>query len=211
MRDERRATVAMSQLLADLAHLGAPLDVLGAAARVVHDETLHVELCAAAAGALDPSLPPPVPGPADLPPHGTRDLRRRTTLSVATLLCVGETLSGTLLREARDACRDPGLVRLLERMLRDESVHARFGWWWFETPIGRPRDGEPEAIARALRRLFGRLEASLGASSGSAAEGSVPPELRPLIYRRVVEERIVPGFEACGIPARLAWNERERP
>lgn len=209
MRDEQRAVVAMSQLVADLARLGAPLDVLGAGAAVIHDETRHVALCARVAHVLDPARPFRTVPP-EMPVHGTRDLRRRVVVSVVSLLCVGETLSMALLRAARDHCSDAVTADVLEHLLVDESMHSRFGWWWLETPQAALRDDEPALIEQMLGRLFARLDRSLGASAPTTADtaGAPPSAVRSQVFRTLVSETIVPRLEARGIAAAAAWDRR---
>ena len=209
MRDERRAVMAMSQLVADLSRAGAPLDVVGAGAALVHDEARHVEICAAVAEALDPSTPVYARLPL-LPPHGTTDLRRRVVLSVVSLLCVGETLSAALLAEAREACTDPVIDAVLTELLRDESIHARFGWWWLDTPQGELSPEEASAIEPMLARLFRDLERTFldDVEEGATPPGAVPADARSEVLYRVVTETIVPRLERHGVRARGAWENR---
>lgn len=211
LRDEQRAVVAMSQLVADLARAGAPVDVLGAGAALVHDEARHVEICAAVAEALDPSSPLDA-RPPYMPPHGTSDLRRRVVLSVVSLLCVGETLSAAMLAEARDACVDPAIDAALIELLRDESIHARFGWWWLDTEMGGLTEDEARAVESMLRRLFSDLEASLahGVEDRAPAPGAASAGARATAFRRVVADSIVPRLERHGVEAGRAWQERRQ-
>ena len=209
MRDEQRAVVAMSQLVADLARLGAPLDVLGAGAAVIHDETRHVDVCERVARALDPARPFRTTPP-EMPHHGTLELRHRVVVSVVSLLCVGETLSMSLLRAARDHCDDEVTTDVLEGLLADESIHSRFGWWWLETPQGELRDDERPKVARMLARLFARLDRSLGAEAPCVGDamGAPPSPVRRDVFHAALHDTILPRLEAHGIAARAAWCDR---
>jgi hypothetical protein len=213
MRDEQRAVVALTELMGDLARLGAPVDLIGAGARVIHDETRHVQICASLASALDPTRPLPAALP-ELPARSSAPAEVRAAKAVVSLLCVGETLSMFMLRAARDDSPDPVIAAVLEHLLTDESLHSRFGWWWLELAAPRLREETAREVRAMLPGLFGKLDAGLGhaAPRTPLTAGAPSSEHRADAFVRAMTETIVPRLEAAGLGASApwsAWNGRE--
>jgi hypothetical protein len=125
--DEYRSYIGFSDFLSSLNALGAPFDVLSTAVRTVRDEARHVELCRRLVGALGgddriPGTPNFIASePGDLPI--VRALRM-----VLGSLCVGETLSVSLLAATRDVATDALTREVLTVLAADESVHSQVGW-----------------------------------------------------------------------------------
>ncbi len=205
-RDEQRAVVGMTQLLADMARDGAPADVIAAGARVVDDETRHVDLCKRIAEAMSPAQriehKPP-----SLPPSSKREVRARVAMQVASLLCVGETLSMAMLAAAREECADPEIERALTHLLADESIHSRFGWWWLDLRAKTLDTAEIALLEGMLRRLLGDLDAALRPKSvaGIALPGAPSGVRQHATFLGTVRDTIVPRFEAHGIRAGMCF------
>jgi hypothetical protein len=125
--DERRSVAAAAMVAADLARLGAPPDILGAAARLIEDEVRHVEVCRVVVERLGGA---PMDGPA---PHagdgaaGDDPVEERCARWLVAGFGVGEPLSAACFAAARRQARDPLIRWALTELLRDEARHGPFG------------------------------------------------------------------------------------
>ncbi|MCB9684631.1 MAG: hypothetical protein H6738_04465 [Alphaproteobacteria bacterium] len=106
----------------------APVDLIGMSGRFLADEMVHVELACRMAAAWGGGAPLEV-DPAALGPRPdpTLDaLPAACALAIRTS-CVGETFSQPMLAHARS--KATGLAHaVLDRIVRDETPHARLGW-----------------------------------------------------------------------------------
>ncbi len=192
--DEYRSMIAFSELLAELGELAAPLDVLACAARVVRDETRHVQLCARVVTCLGG------PGQAPGEPRWVRSdkrlpVRERVARTLVESLAVGESLSVAMIAAARAETVHETLRAVTGEILADESFHGRFGmaWvhrFWMELPFSTRL-----AIENRLPGLFGALERE-------------HVQMRPELFDRTMRERIVPELCAAGVRADVAWERR---
>jgi hypothetical protein len=126
----------------------APVDLVGMAGDFVADEMLHVELNARMAMELGGGAPlladfdrltPPIAP--DLPAIA------RAAEAVVRTSCVGEALSVPLLAATRKAATHPLTHAVLDRIVRDESRHARLGWLFLEWAGDRLDAAERERLA----------------------------------------------------------------
>ena len=125
--DERDSVIAATLVAGDLARLGAPPSILGAAARVIEDEVRHVSVCATVLERLGA-------GAAEVPAEDRRknvgddpSIERRTATALVAGFGVGEPMSAGWFAAARSACRQPFLHWALTELLRDEARHGAFG------------------------------------------------------------------------------------
>jgi len=124
--NERDSVIAATMVMGDLARLGAPPPILGAAARVIEDEVRHVEVCATVIEALggDVSAPSPETTRANL---GDRALEDRCAFTLIAGFAAGEPLSAACFAAARTAAREPLVRWAYTELLRDEARHGGFG------------------------------------------------------------------------------------
>jgi hypothetical protein len=125
--DERDSIIAATLAAADLARLGAPAHIMGAAARVIEDEVRHVDVCTRV---LDRLGAVPVEQPV---------ASRRATLGddapiaarCARILIAGfavsEPMSAACFAAARRRATEPLFRWALTELLRDEARHGPFG------------------------------------------------------------------------------------
>jgi hypothetical protein len=125
--DERDSLIAATLVAGDLARLGAPPSILGAAARVIEDEVRHVGVCATVLERLGSVV-------AEVPAEDRRrdlgddqSIERRTARVLIAGFGVGESISAGWFAAARRTCREPLLRWALTELLRDESRHGAFG------------------------------------------------------------------------------------
>jgi len=140
-RAEHGSVLQFSAVTHALTRARAPVELLGALARLITDEVRHVELCARTAEAFYPEarstdLPPDFfawrmprePWP-DAPKSGERErLFAWASRAILTACCLGETLSKPMLEAVATVATDPLPRVAAEQILRDEQFHARFGW-----------------------------------------------------------------------------------
>lgn len=129
---EHRTGAACAATLEALIRARAPVDLIAVATRFPLDELAHVEMCARLAMELgggaaiyhDPNL---VPHPdAALPP-----LLYAAEL-VVRVFCVGEAISIPLLRGTARASTHPLVKQVMNRIVKDEAAHGRFGWLFLD-------------------------------------------------------------------------------
>jgi hypothetical protein len=193
--DERRAVERAAHLAADLAALQAPPALLAAAARLIADEVRHLDVCAAVAETIDPSIPV-----RNRPMATARrlDLVPRAVTGeagvVRTLLAdyaITKPASAAALADARAACREPLIAWGYGEMLRDEARHATFGanaaaWIIRRWPAHARRALWTECLAlssrAAERARDGQAEALglLPAPIGHTLPAWILPHLQPL-------------------------------
>lgn len=207
--DEYRSMTGFAELQHLVAALRAPLDVISGAARLVRDETRHVELCAHLTDLLggrrdDVVEPRWVRTPPGLAP------RLRALHHMVGSCCIGETLSVTMLRGVRAGASDPVAHAVLTQVLRDESFHARFGWLWLEAT--RLSDDDRSWLDRFVPRAFAAMERNVcppdpGRPFRPSPFGAMSAADRRAAFHETVAD-IGDRFEALDLPGHRWWRER---
>tara|TARA_B100001750_G_scaffold242271_1_gene255380 strand:- start:2041 stop:2970 length:930 start_codon:yes stop_codon:yes gene_type:complete len=233
-RAEHGSVHQFSGLVHTLARACGPLELQGALARLITDEVRHVELCAGAARAFYPEgdeaffawKPPRAPW-ADAPgPEATREaLLGWVSRAILTACCIGETLSRPMLEAVATVATDALPRSCAEQILRDEQLHARFGWEALTVLLPELGDAEREALQGWLARsLAGFERTTCGAVriedlAGSAMTiepgdperpnlGTLTEEQFAMIFYATLEHEIFPAFGELGLDAQAAWRER---
>jgi hypothetical protein len=215
-----------------------PLQVLGAAARLITDEVRHAELCAGMALACfdegregEPAIfrwdPPAAPWP-DPPPRG-EDLQPLLGWAAEAILiscCIGETLSRPMLEAIAVVTTEPLAEAVARQILRDEQLHAAFGWETLGLLLGRLEAPARGSIVARMASAFSAVEATTAcgipveAVAGRAIEivrsdapnlGTLTHEQYAMIFFATMEAQVLPQLEALGLPAFDAWRGRTRP
>ena len=221
--DEYRSQVAFTVLLTELTMAGFAFDVLGTGVRVVRDEARHVELCkrmllAVGGRATIDGTPNFVRSDPRLP------ARLRILHTVVGSLCIGETVSVRLLAAVRDNTVDPLARSVITCLTADESIHSRFGWTLLGLMAPSLTTAEREEIDRRLPVYLAAtaMVAAPGSDPNEVASdspnplatapanpfGSLPAKARREVFFECLENDILKGFEALGIDARRAWDQR---
>jgi hypothetical protein len=237
-REEYGSIHEFTALAHALCEARAPIDLLSALSRLITDEARHAELCAAMARALvpdeDPSAifewsPPAAPWP-NAPAANGGDVEPLLAWAADVVLCaccIGETISRPLFDALATSITDPVPASVVRQILRDEHLHAAFGWEtlaWLRARLGeRSRAGLETRLARRLAGFEKscvvdgvKLEDLVGrelvvASPGPGAPpnlGLLDPHDYAMIFYATIESEILPRFEALGFDAARAWRER---
>jgi hypothetical protein len=152
---EYASAAAFSSLTAALLECGAPVDLTAAAADIVVDELFHVELCSRLTTELGGAAPLrfDLEKIAPLTSRGARALMRAAELAVATS-CVSERLSVPAMARSRAMATAPLVQAVLDRLVADEGMHARLGFWFLDWAADRLTDAERARLAdRAMTTI----------------------------------------------------------
>jgi hypothetical protein len=221
-----------------LCNVRIELPVLGALARLTTDEVRHAELCAEMGLALWPEGKATEPavfrwdrprlpwvGPPALADDPTPTLAWAAE-AVLVSCCIGETLSRPMLEAIAVVATDPLAAAVAKQILRDEHLHATFGWETLALLLPRIDDAQRDALAERMMRSFGAVEASTAcgiaveAVAGKSIEiaeddepnlGTLTDEQYAMIFFATMEAEVLPQLQALGLDAMDAWQRRPRP
>ncbi len=239
-REEHGSIFEFTQVSHALTGARAPLEMLGALSRLITDEVRHAEICARMATAVWPegpsdepatfAWPPPrSPWPDPPPaPKGDEDPEPIFAWAADAILascCIGETLSRPLFEAAATVTTDPVCESVLLQILKDEHLHARFGWEALRTLRGLLSDTSRAWLERRLSMRLGEFERSCAcgltprdvAGTEVVIEPGDParPNLSMLsrhqyatIFYATLEAEILPAFQELGMDATAAWAGR---
>jgi hypothetical protein len=230
-----------STLARALAGARAPVQMLGALSRLITDEVRHAELCGTMARVVwpegetsapdafrwfEPKLPFEEP-----PPIGAKDdvepVHRWAADAILCSCCIGETLSRPLFESVATVCTDETSSAVLRQILRDEHLHATFGWEALAELLPRLGKASRAWLQKRLAERLGAFE--LGAVHGVTLEELAGKELvvepgdpaKPnlaildsrtyaMIFYATIESEILPRFAELGFDATGAWAARPR-
>jgi hypothetical protein len=206
--DEERDSVTIASLtLADLSLLGAPPEILGAAARVVEDEIRHVEVCATVIRRLGgtPTATPPRPRGG----RGDEPLEARTAHALVAGFVAGEPLSAACFAAARRRAGEPLVHWAYTELLRDEVRHGAFGaeagaWVIRAWPPDNRQQLWPACVAE-MEAFEQRAGGTDGPSSGDAfhlacqALGMVPRSVAQEAIVEAIPRWILPRLRTLGV------------
>ncbi len=238
-RAEHGSVHQFAALTHAFAEARVPLHVLGALARLITDEVRHAELCAATALAMYPEGIPderrlfgwPVPKApwrdAPRPSAGEGALLQWAAEAVLVANCIGEELSRPMLDALALVATDPLPESVCRQILRDEHLHATFGWEVLGWLMPRLDEEGRAAVQRRLARSLGGFERSTACGIGVAevAESSITierttdPEREPnlgtltdmqyaMIFYATLESDIFPRLRDLGLDPEAAWAAR---
>jgi hypothetical protein len=155
---EHRTGAACAATLEALIAARAPLDLVAVATRFPLDELAHVEMCARLATELgggtrlfhEPEVLVPKPAQTLSPLVYAAEL-------VVRVFCVGEAISIPLLRGTAQASTHPLVRAVLERIVKDEAAHGRFGWLFLDWALEMCDDDAQAHLAAAASDEMGKL------------------------------------------------------
>ena len=184
--NEYCTAAAMSELLGALLAARAPIDLIGMASDIVADEILHIELTSRIAMELGGGAPYVIDFEhLNRRPDRDRPALERANELVVHVCCVGEAFSTPMLASAYKSATHPLTRAVLERIVKDEAPHGRFGWLYLEwakdridaTERARLAEVAVETIAQ-LAPLWMRLQSRV--VDGITTEGYLLEHVREL-------------------------------
>lgn len=233
-RAEHGSVLQFSAVTHTLTRARAPVELLGALARLITDEVRHVELCARTAEAFYPEAPPEyfawrtprAPWP-DAPESDERlPLYAWASRAILTACCLGETLSKPMLEAVATVATDPLPRVAAEQILRDEQFHARFGWESLAVLLPEldeaSRAGLQEHLAKAFagfeRTTCGKvriedlagseMEIAPGEDADEPNLGTLTERQFAMIFYATLEHEIFPALRELGLDPEAAWARR---
>jgi len=229
-RAEHGSVHQFSQVSHALCVARAPLEVQGALARLITDEVRHAELCARMAAACAPGAPRPQGWPTpqapweEAPLEGDQqEIYAWAARAVLIACCLGETISRPLLEAVVIVATDPVAEAVGRQILRDEQLHATFGWELLAWLLPRIRDFEREQLERVtLPAAFAALErsTSCGISAnelahttltirrGSPNLGILSERQQAQLFYMALEGEVFAGLRRLGFDPASAWANR---
>ncbi|MDC0672498.1 ferritin-like domain-containing protein [Nannocystis radixulma] len=215
MVNEHGSSHVFAQLADQLAALGWASDAAEANSFAA-EEREHGRLCGAVVEAAGGEARAPCAAPSVLPAHADTTPRAAALRNVISICCLSETVAVALIGAERLEMPDGPLRELLSQILGDEVGHARFGWRLLAREAGALTPAERAALAIYLPLAFAHLEAHelahlpVGASwpEDAAQYGLCAGADARALFFDTVDQVIIPGLEAHGLPAADAWKAR---
>ncbi|MFK7988225.1 MAG: hypothetical protein AB8I08_19550 [Sandaracinaceae bacterium] len=226
-REEYRSIHEFSELTHALTRVGAPLELLGGLARLITDEVRHAALCremasCLVAAATEWDAASELFGPAPAAAEGVLGWAADVVIAGC---CIGETLSRPLYETLATLITDPVPEAVVRQILKDEHLHARFGWetlaWLWPQLTDASREQRTAELSRrlgtferacsaghALSDLVGELAVEAPAEDAPPNLGHLPSRVYATVFYATLEAEVLPGFRALGIDADEAWRAR---
>lgn len=223
---EYMSTAQFAQLIHRLTLVGAPLELIGAASRLVTDECRHAELCAQMADVLGGRQGHEVTRRGLSLFEEEDDPWLTIALTVLEVCCFGESLSIPMLESISLASSDPLPQAIAKIISTDEEYHARYGWEVLSWLCPKLNDTQRLQIQTRLPSIMAHFEHILGASrevldqlAGQDVDiepgdddlpnlGTLSLLQYAAIFYHTMQERILPSLEELGFDAYLAWGQR---
>jgi len=151
MVDEHRSATVFSGLLPQLIEAEAPIDMQGVALRMAMDELRHGALSGRVVQALGGEARVEIEDASEAPAkHEGASPLVRLVRNVVYASCLSETVSVSLTAAEREQTEEPFVAEVLDQLLGDETLHARFGWVLLGWARERWSEEEREAIEAYL-------------------------------------------------------------
>jgi len=207
---EHRSATVFSGLLPQLIEAGAPLDFQAVVLRMAMEELRHGELCAAVVEALGGVAEVEVERVTEVvAEHADCTPRVRALRNVIYASCISETVSVSLTTAERGHTEEPRIAQVLDQLLGDEVLHARFGWLYLGVALPCLDASERAAVQAylpfALQHYVERVAPS---ASGPVPDGEMrerlrlgvgPGELYAEILNDTLDEVVVPRLASFGL------------
>jgi len=214
MVNEHISARVFAALIPQMMRAEIDADHQAAVAEMISDELRHARLCAAAALALGGDPRAELPPLTAVPEHLDASPLEAVLRNVISISCLSETVAVALIDGERLRAGPPALADLLKEILADEVGHARFGWRLLDELGPQIDDGMRLRLGDYLIDAFAHLRAhelahiparpapSDVAESIGVCDGN---DARTLLFE-TIEEVILPGLTAHGLPAKAAWE-----
>ncbi len=219
MINEHGSAQVFEALAGQLAAAGVATEEVEQCRGFAAEERRHGVLCGAVVEALGGEALAEVPAPEQVPAHEDAGSPLEAALrNVLSVCCLSETVAVSLIGAERMEMPVGELHALLTRIWADEVGHSRFGWRLLARVAPSLDAATRERLGDYLEVAFAHLVehelAHLPIASAPPPDGVVyglcsGKDARVLFFD-TVEQVIVPGLEARGLPARRAWTHAQR-
>jgi len=220
---EFASTAQFAGLVHALTRLGAPIELIGAATRLVTDECRHADLCQRFAAALGDDTPVGAGRHALSVVPTEAPTWFAVARAILTACALGEQISVTVLDALRAVCDAPLAAAVCERIGSDERFHARFGYEALAWILPRLTDDERQRLERGLPSLLGHFEQTCSGGPDVLARiveqdvtferragnlGTLARDEYAALFYASLEADVLPGLTALGFDAPQAWAAR---
>ncbi len=215
---EYRSSMVFTQLAVQLVEANAPLEATSVMLRMAHDELRHADGCREVLRALGDEPPVEVDSHvATLARHADVSAEERALRNVLYTTCCSELVACARFVAALEDTTEPFFAAALKRLLADERLHAQFGFHYlvWAQPFLRDNPQVERSLGRYLAYAFAVLEGELAPAghlhpidAEARAVGLECPVQARELFAETMEDAVVPGLEAAGLPAARAWRER---
>jgi hypothetical protein len=197
---EYASAASFAAIATSLLRAGAPIDLVAAAGDFVADEMIHAELSAHLARALGGAISLDVDRTKLVRPSGVEDPILDAAVLLVRTSCVGEALTVPLLNSARASAGLKLMREVIERILRDESAHARLGPYFLDWAASRLTDADRAFLGRvagaAVRAYAPLFE---GGCTAESEAGALDCATFDEAFTSALEDRVVRPLAARGI------------
>jgi hypothetical protein len=210
---EHQATSRFAGYAARLETQRVPSPLLIEMEKASVDERRHLDLCLAVVRRFSDA-------PIDLPVqhvyvHSSDDAEQLLT-DVVAACCFSETLNVSVLTASLEAASDTGIQQTTRELLADEVDHSRLGWAYL---AWAHRQGQGDSLGEQLPRMLASVTLPLlFADTPPLPEeaallelGDLPVRARRELFFQTVNQVILPGLEAQGIPVDRAREWLAQP
>jgi hypothetical protein len=203
MQEEYLAVSRFSRYVIELAEVGCSPRVFELCAQSAADEARHATACGNIVHALLGGIPAITPRAFTYEPWTTATREQSIAISLAETCCIGETISIAMFLRMLESVRDPSFRTVIEGLLADEVTHGRLGFLYLAElrAGGRTLDHVTAALPQIIESQIGDIFEPTEAVDDPVLEqfGYLGPDATRAVYRKVLDQMILPGFEGLGI------------
>jgi hypothetical protein len=219
MINEHGSARVFEALAGQLAAAGLPPAEVEEVRGFAAEERRHGVLCGSVVEALGGEARAEIAEPEEIPLHDDAESPLEAALrNVLSVCCLSETVAVALIGAERIEMPEGELHTLLTSIWADEVGHSRFGWRLLERvapsldAATRDRLGAYLAVAFAhlVEHELAHLPVSFAPPPEGVEYGLCSGQDARVLFFDTVDQVIVPGLEAHGLPARRAWREAQR-
>ncbi len=199
--NEHHSAALMAQLSQLLTLAQAPLDLTAVACGFLAQELSHAELCARLALHLSPRPELRAPPLALVTFADALSARQRADEAIIVLCCIGESFSFDWLKEMRRHAAHPAARYVVGRLLKDEALHAQFGWHylsWAKDDWSNDERARLAAVCETVIASYASVLAGKQTDNGALAFGILDSQRQARVARATVA-KIQTRFDELGL------------
>ncbi|MBS2015560.1 MAG: ferritin-like domain-containing protein [Deltaproteobacteria bacterium] len=214
MASEHASARVFGELVGGMMRASLPAEEIRRVVAMAEQELDHGVLCASVLVALGTEPVADMPRLDPIPAHEDAATPLEAVLrNVISIGCCSETVAVALVATEREQAGPPAVAHVLDRILRDEIKHSRFGWRTLgrHAPrlTTRERDGLDEYLVDAFAHQLDFHGQFLGmpySSSEGIAIGAPHGGSSWNVFTTTMDHVVIPGLTQCGLRAREAWE-----